>query len=105
MDLKSSIVSATKQLSSLLKEPQYFETPLGQVHFQSKQYLALGCDLRDLEKLQKVFEWHGLQDCAILFTAEVSLTYMDYGSVDALIQWAASLPDGLYLYLCLLIHY
>ncbi|KAI5795572.1 leucine carboxyl methyltransferase-like protein 2 [Geopyxis carbonaria] len=94
MNIKASIVSATKQLSSLLKESQYFETPSDQVHFQSKEYLALGCDLRDLKNLQKIFERHGLQDCAVLFTAEVSLTYMDCESVDALIKWAASFPDA-----------
>jgi tRNA wybutosine-synthesizing protein 4 len=33
----------------------------------------------------------------VLFTAEVSITYMDVGAADALINWAAKLPKGTYI--------
>jgi len=31
----------------------------------------------------------------VLFTAEVSITYMDVGAADALINWASNLPEGI----------
>ena len=35
-----------------------------------------------------------INNAALLFTAEVSLAYMDQDAVDALIAWTATLPDG-----------
>lgn len=81
-------------MNGLLTDKQHHETPVDHVHYQSNEYIALGCDLRDLDTLQRLFEKHGLVDHAVFFTAEVSLTYMAKDSVDALIAWAASLPDG-----------
>jgi len=92
--IKASIVAQTPELHGLLTEMQHHPTPVDHVHYQSKQYLALGCDLRDVQTLQRLFEHHRLVDAAIFFTAEVSLTYMARDSVDALVQWAANLPDG-----------
>ncbi|KAF8537456.1 hypothetical protein BDD12DRAFT_931378 [Trichophaea hybrida] len=92
--IKASIVSQTPELYCLLTDTRHHATAVDHVHYESKQYLALGCDLRDLWTLQRLFENHRLVDSAILFTAEVSLTYMDPNSVDDLLQWAANLPDA-----------
>jgi tRNA wybutosine-synthesizing protein 4 len=94
MAKKATIIAQTPELHSLLADPQHHSTPVNHIHYQSKQYLALGCDLRDLKTLQQLFELHGLVETAIFFTSEESLIYMPCESVDALIQWAANLPDG-----------
>lgn len=66
------------------------------VYLQSDQYLALGCDLRDLKLLERVLrtEFH-VPASSILFVAEVSITYMPLADSDALIRWASSLEDGM----------
>ncbi|CCX32474.1 Similar to Leucine carboxyl methyltransferase 2; acc. no. Q5BH52 [Pyronema omphalodes CBS 100304] len=92
--IKAGIIAQTPGLNGLLTDKQHHETPVDHVHYQSNEYIALGCDLRDLDTLQRLFEKHGLVDHAVFFTAEVSLTYMAKDSVDALIAWAASLPDA-----------
>lgn len=92
--VKASVIAQTPELHGLLTNPQHYPEPDDNVHYRSDQYLALGCDLRHLETLQRLFDKHRLVDCAILLTAEVSLTYMPRESVDALIEWAALLPDG-----------
>jgi len=91
---KVAIIAQTPELQGFLSEQQHYPTPVDHVHYRSRQYLALGCDLRDLDTLRRLFQVHGLIDTAIFFTAEVSLTFMARESVDALIQWAATLPDG-----------
>lgn len=44
--------------------------------------------------LQAIFDGQGITKSALFFTAEVSLAYMDRESVDALVAWIATLPDG-----------
>lgn len=93
MTIKASIVNDEPEIKKFLTDTRHFETPEENVHFQSKEYLALGCDLRDLEIVKKIFQKHDITDAAILFTAEVSLTYMTREAVDNLIAMAAGLPD------------
>ncbi|KAF1993161.1 leucine carboxyl methyltransferase 2 [Amniculicola lignicola CBS 123094] len=73
------------------------------VFLRSNRYLALGCDLRELELLEKLLKAE-FDDatCSILFVAEVSLTYMPQTDSDALIQWAGTLQDARF---CLLEQY
>lgn len=60
----------------------------------SAQYVALSCDLRDLNTFSRTLnDLFPFADNSFLFTAEVSLTYMDNKSADDLIQWAGTLPD------------
>jgi len=67
----------------------------GDVLLRSDQYLQLGCDLRDLARLDKALtSAFDVQACQILFVAEVSITYMDAGYSDDLIRWASKLPHG-----------
>lgn len=73
-------------------ESQYSD-PL--VLLETPQYIALGCDLRNMLGLQTSFEsLFCLENTLFLFTAEVSMTYMDQTSADNLIQWTASLPNA-----------
>lgn len=84
----------TPQLVALLTEPKVHDPPVNHVHYSSSEYLAIGCDLRDLKTLQAIFDGQGITKSALFFTAEVSLAYMDRESVDALVAWIATLPDG-----------
>ena len=91
---KCEIIERTDQIRQLLTNAQ-FPSPGDLIALRSDQYLALGCDLRDVEKLSKVLaEGLDLADCLVLCTAEVSITYMDVQAADALIRWAATLNHG-----------
>ncbi|KAL8778910.1 MAG: hypothetical protein Q9213_007183 [Squamulea squamosa] len=60
------------------------------IMMRSDQYVAVGCDLRDIARLSKVFDGElQIGSCLVLCTAEVSITYMDVDAADALIKWAA----------------
>ncbi|KAF2690400.1 LCM-domain-containing protein [Lentithecium fluviatile CBS 122367] len=73
------------------------------VYSRSDQYMALGCDLRDLETLGRVLEAEfDLASASILFVAEVSVTYIPVPDADAIIRWASTLPDA---HFCLLEQY
>ena len=89
---KRDVVRSNKELTSLLSN---IDVSDGNVLLRSDQYLQLGCDLRDLQALGQVLaSIVDIENCLILLTAEVSITYMDVESADALIQWAGKLPDG-----------
>ena len=93
MQKKTDIILDTPQLRELLLGD--VSTALAPVLLRSESYLAVGCDLRDLEKLEnallKEFEH---SQCIILATAEVSVTYMDVEAANALISWVARLKNG-----------
>ena len=94
IERKCNIISATPQLNKLL-DP--FETPSKPegVHLRSAHYVALGCDLGDTEKLDKMLRSEvDVARSLILCTAEVSITYMDLQAADALISWASSFENG-----------
>lgn len=91
---KTEIILATPQLHDLLG---HVRTSANSeiVRLRSDSYLAVGCDLRDLEQLQCALSKElELSKCIFLLTAEVSVTYMDVEAADALIAWAAKLEDG-----------
>ena len=63
---------------------------------RSDGYMALGCDLKDLETLERVLRAEfDIPATSILFVAEVSVTYMPLKDSDALIQWASTIGDGM----------
>jgi tRNA wybutosine-synthesizing protein 4 len=65
------------------------------VQIRSGQYVAVGCDLKNLDKLDRVLRAEVLPaECAVLFLAEVSLTYMDVKSANAVVSWASRLSNG-----------
>ncbi|KAH6877342.1 hypothetical protein B0T10DRAFT_192573 [Thelonectria olida] len=93
MRKKRTIVLGTPQLRELLGEnPTTSEKDTDQVLLRSDKYCQLGCDLRKLDALRQCLEsFLPLSDCSVLFVAEVSITYMDTKSADALIQWASTI--------------
>jgi tRNA wybutosine-synthesizing protein 4 len=99
MRKKSAIVLETPQLREILGEPyEYSPDSTGNsVLLRSDKYCQIGCDLRDLDVLKQLLETLvDLAQCDFLFVAEVSVTYMDTSSADALIQWASSIGQSTY---------
>jgi tRNA wybutosine-synthesizing protein 4 len=96
MRKKRAIVLGTEQLSELLGgNPYISEKDTDNLLLRSDKYCQVGCDLRELETLRKCLEsFLPLSECSVLFVAEVSVTYMDTVSADALIQWASSIGQG-----------
>jgi len=87
---KCSVITETEQLRKLLSGVE-LPTPQGSVVLSSDQYLAVGCDLRELEDLERTLAHEvNIENCLVLFIAEVSITYMEVEAADALIKWAAS---------------
>lgn len=90
---KRDMVQGTKELREMLTNVEVREE--GSILLASDQYLQLGCDLRDLDGLSRglasVLE---VDNCTVLFTAEVSITYMNAEAANSLIQWAGRLPEG-----------
>ena len=91
---KCDIIKQTPELRNLLNEVTAKTKPEN-VLFRSQQYVAIGCDLRKIEKLDQLLKAElNIESCTILFLAEVSLTYVDKQSADALIRYGATLGDG-----------
>lgn len=92
MRKKRSIVLETPQLRDLLGEDFLVsDSDQDQILLRSDRYCQIGCDLRELEKLRTLLETlTPLAGCPVLFVAEVSVTYMDTISADALIHWAST---------------
>ncbi|KAJ5620421.1 LCM-domain-containing protein [Penicillium lagena] len=92
---KKIAIRRTQEIADLLGDVEYLsdESP---IQIRSSRYLAVGCDLKNLTKLEDVMRNHILPstDCSVLCLAEVSLTYMDVQSSNAVISWASKLtPD------------
>lgn len=67
--------------------------PSAVVNLQTARYVALSCDLRCLSAFREALDsLFILVNTIFLFTAEVSITYMDQTSADNLIEWASKLP-------------
>ncbi|KAF2129601.1 LCM-domain-containing protein [Dothidotthia symphoricarpi CBS 119687] len=88
-----------RMLTNNLLRDALFKTKLRSseppVYLRSDRYLALGCDLRDLQLLERVLRTEfDVPGSSILFVAEVSVTYMPLVDSDALIRWASTLEDA-----------
>jgi tRNA wybutosine-synthesizing protein 4 len=95
MQTKVKIVNETEALRSVLDmHPGSAQAP--EVLLRSEQYIAVGCDLREIERLQHILNAElGLSNCSFLILAEVSITYMETVAADAPIAFAAKLDDGI----------
>ena len=96
MKNKVNIIEQTPELADLLEPARKTFTRMnGRVLFAKQNYIAVGCDLGDglaLKELSQDLPW--LQDSAVLFVAEVSITYMDISKADHLLEWCSSLGKG-----------
>ncbi|KAH0495546.1 hypothetical protein TgHK011_009089 [Trichoderma gracile] len=92
MHKKRAVVLQTPELRKLLGD-DYTLSDRGKdgLLLRSTKYCQLGCDLRHLDRLRTLLDSVvNLSECAILFVAEVSITYMDTQYADALIEWGST---------------
>ena len=90
---KTKIVKETEQLRLLLDrlvEPQDQDGFL----LKSENYAAISCDLKDLERLDRLIRGTFGSDVSFLVICEVSITYMDHSAANAIVHWAATLGNG-----------
>lgn len=96
---KRAIVLQTPELRDLLGNDFTVGEGKDGLLLRSNKYCQLGCDLRQLDQLRDVLKTViDLPECAILFVAEVSITYMDTQSADSLIHWGSTVGRGLSAY-------
>ena len=94
MEKKCDIISNTPQLRDLLG-PYDRQLNRSGLTLRSEHYLAIGCDLVDITKLDMLLMSEiQLSNCLMLCTAEISITYMDTSAANALIRWAGLHDDG-----------
>lgn len=69
------------------------------VRVRSDQYMAIGCDLRDLKLLERTLRAElDIPNSSVLFVAEVSVTYMPLKDANKLIEWANTFESGMLLF-------
>ena len=95
MEKKHKMIVSNPPLHELMPDLQ--SQPTGNtILSRSEKYLAIGCDLRQLDKLEAVLRKEfSLDDSsvAILFTAEVSVAYMTLEAADAVLNWSTRFDD------------
>ncbi|EFW98978.1 leucine carboxyl methyltransferase [Grosmannia clavigera kw1407] len=90
---KRNIVKQSVELQEPLTNLEFLEHP--RVLLKSDQYFQIACDLRQSSVIGK--DLSTLVDTAsseFLFVAEVSITYMEFASADAIIHWASTIGDA-----------
>ena len=91
---KCETIRQTGELSDLLNKASLMIQD-GDIMLKSEQYVALGCDLNDIERLDSIIRAEfPVASSVYLFIAEVSITYMDTAASNRLISWAARLGNG-----------
>lgn len=93
---KRQVILETPELVSQLARVQTEQDELyPNLLLRSECYHLVGCDLRRSAALQQALSSIlDPSECVFLFIAEVSITYMETTSADAVIQWASSLGQG-----------
>ena len=100
IERKRQTVLGTPELAGMftgVKEAAGLAVP---VVFESDQYVQIGCDLRELERLRQglAVAVGDFNECEFIFVAEVSITYMEREGADEVIRWASTVGRGEYLY-------
>ncbi|KAJ5897853.1 LCM-domain-containing protein [Penicillium tannophilum] len=98
---KKNAIRQTQEITRVLGDIE-FGSDEDVIQINASRYRAVGCDLKNLKKLDEVLQSNILPsaDCSVLLLAEVSLTYMDVQSANEIIKWASNLtneqfsPDG-----------
>ena len=94
MEKKCNVICSTSLLRDLLGPHDRTCEPSG-VILRSKHYLAIGCDLADITRLEMLLASEvQMSNCLVLCTAEVSIAYMETNAADALIRWAGLHDDS-----------
>lgn len=93
---KSDAIRNSEALRNTVPDAELVGTKdSGGVIMRGSQYLSIGCDLGDLQALERALRSEmDTTKFSIICTAEVSLTYMDVKAADGVINWASGLSDG-----------
>lgn len=96
MEKKLQMITQTPDIMDVI--PGFKTKPLGKVLMgESLHYLTIGCDLRELEKIEAVlrnrFDMEHNQ-VEIMFSAEVSVAYMTREAADNVLKWASRFDNG-----------
>ncbi|KAH8705111.1 leucine carboxyl methyltransferase family [Talaromyces proteolyticus] len=95
MGIKTTLIQKTDVFKDVLGKMDIYPEP-NPVLLRASHYVAVGCDLKNLKKLgEGLNEIFGSSPVSILCTAEVSLTYMDIESADALVSWLPTLGQDI----------
>lgn len=94
---KLEVISQTAELRDLLNLSS-IAGELEVMPWRGTHYMALGCDLADINRLSEALEREiDLQSSLILCIAEVSVTYMDVAAADSLIGWTSRYNDSMFI--------
>jgi tRNA wybutosine-synthesizing protein 4 len=94
MITKRQVILNTAPMRDMLSDPVDAGLAAGVV-LNSTEYTAIGCDLRNLVRLERLLKSvMDIEQCLVLCVAEVSITYMATEDADALIRWAGTLSPG-----------
>ncbi|KAJ6036906.1 LCM-domain-containing protein [Penicillium herquei] len=91
---KKNAIRQTPEITDVLGDVE-FGSDEDAIQIHSSRYRAVGCDLKNLKKLEDVLRNSILPstECSVLFLAEVSLTYMDVHSANEVVKWASKLTN------------
>ncbi|OQV06893.1 Galactose oxidase, central domain-containing protein isoform 1 [Cladophialophora immunda] len=91
---KREIIMNTPKMKDMLSTTSDLGSGKGVV-LDSDVYVAIGCDLRNPSRLERLLRSVvDIDQCLVLCLAEVSITYMATKDADALIAWTSTLsPD------------
>ncbi|KAK3046432.1 hypothetical protein LTS18_013361, partial [Coniosporium uncinatum] len=93
MRRKTDIVRENEVLANQVTNVEHSDAERG-VMLRAVEYIAVGCDLKNLADLDGILRHElKLQDCEILFMAEVSIAYMPVMEADAVVKWASTFED------------
>lgn len=91
---KREIILNTPKMNDLLSNPTISTD--NDVLLDSEEYAAIGCDLRNPKRLERLIKTVvDIDQCLVLCLAEVSITYMSVDDSDALIAWSTTLSPGM----------
>jgi tRNA wybutosine-synthesizing protein 4 len=92
--LKAAIVKREQVFKDALGDRWHVTEKDGRAELESDWYRMVGCDLGDLQGLDKALTDILNSSESVLFIAEVSITYMPFQKADALLEWAAKFKKG-----------
>lgn len=96
MQTKREVIQNTARMNDLLHPSTADVTDKDKsILIDAEEYAAIGCDLRNIPRLERLLRAVvDIEKCLVLCVAEVSITYMQTVSADALIAWTSRLsPD------------
>lgn len=95
MQRKRTTVMATHELNDCLTNLDVMEGASAGVMLKSDRYAQIGRDLRQLDAIRAaIAELVDIEASSFLFVAEVSITYMENVSADAILQWASGMGQA-----------